>query len=383
MKFSIQRLSFMNQLNHVTRAVPAKATIPVLTGIKIQVNQEGLTLIGSDAEISIESFIDINDDSYNLQVEEIGSIVVTARLFNEIIKKLPTEIIYLETNDQNILTITSGQAVFELNCIDGQVYPHLPEIEDVNSLVLPTLLFKEMINQTIFSASNQESRPVLTGLHITSGDQFISGVATDSHRLSRRIIPVSYSKEELEFESMTIPKKTVQELSRIVEDDQALKMIVADKQVIFMVDNLIIYSRLLEGNYPETNRLIPLEHTTEIIVDSQDFLDAIERASLISHQGKNNVVQLDISTQAVDLSVHSNERGQASETISIKSVIGEELKISFNPDYMKDALRSFGPVDIKIGFQSAVRPLLLKAVDENQKENNELIQLLTPIRTHY
>ena len=383
MKFTIQRHAFMIQLTNVTRAVSAKATIPVLTGIKMQVNEQGLTIIGSDAEISIESFLSANNEEYNLNVIESGSIVVTARLFTEIIKKLPTDVISIESNDQFLLTITSGQAVFNLNGIDGQAYPHLPEFDSDSSINLPTLLFKDLINQTIFSASNQESRPVLTGLHLIAGDQSICGVATDSHRLSRRIIPISYFKEQLNFESLTIPKKTVQELSRIVEDQQELKLIVAEKQVIFMVENLIIYSRLLEGNYPDTNRLIPQEHNTEIIIDSFEFLAAIERASLMSHQGKNNVVQLEIQNQDVNLSVHSNERGQASESISTKEVIGDDLKISFNPDYMKDALRSFGPIDVKIGFQSSVRPLLLTAVEKDSQENNQLLQLLTPIRTHY
>ncbi|UPQ86379.1 DNA polymerase III subunit beta [Ignavigranum ruoffiae] len=385
MKFTIHRQAFMNQLANVTRAVPVKATIPVLTGIKIVAQEDGITLIGSDAEISIEAFLDTNDEAYQLEIIEPGSIVVTARLFSEIIKKLPTDIITIETDEQYLLTIRSGQAVFNLNGIDGQSYPHLPEIVAESTLELPTLLFRDLINQTIFSASNQESRPVLTGLHLSSGDHFLSGVATDSHRLSRRMIPVKYSQEELNFESINIPKKTVQELSRIIEDEDQLKMMVADKQVIFTMDNLVIYSRLLEGNYPDTNRLIPQDHQTEIVVDSQEFLAAIERASLMSHQGKNNVVQLDINDQQVELLVNSNERGQASEIIEVKSAEGDDLKISFNPDYMKDALKSFGPIDIHIGFQTPVRPLLLTPAEKNENEtaNNQLLQLLTPIRTHY
>ncbi len=382
MKFTINRNSFINELSNVTRAVPAKATIPVLTGIKLSVTNEGVTLIGSDAEISIESFISIQDEQYQLNIEEVGELVITARLFNDIIRKLPTEDITLESNDQFLLTITSGQAVFNLNGIDANTYPQLPEINEDQRLDLPTILFKDLINQTIFSASNQESRPILTGLHLTAGDKLLQGVATDSHRLSRREIPVTYAQSELNFDSMTIPKKTVTELTRIVQDDQTLQMIVAEKQVIFMVDNLIIYSRLLEGNYPDTQRLIPNENSTEIIVDSINFLSAIERASLMAHQGKNNAVQLTIEDQVVELSVHSNERGQANEEIETKSVIGDNIKISFNPDYMKDALRSFGGSDIKIGFQSAVRPLLISSASQDT-DNDQLLQLLTPIRTHY
>lgn len=382
MKFTIQRQAFINQLNHVSRAIPAKATIPVLTGIKIDVNFDGIRLIGSDSEISIESFIDKNDEQYHLNIEEEGSLVVTSRLFNDIIRKLPTNDVTLETDDQFVLTISSGQAIFTLNGINGATYPQLPVIEEDHKVKLPTLLFKEMINQTIFSASNQESRPILTGLHFTAQDQFVIGVATDSHRLSRREIPVAYSKNELNFENMTIPKKTVIELTRIVEDNQDLFMIVADKQVIFNIDNLVIYSRLLEGNYPDTQRLIPQKNDIEIIVDSNVLLGAIDRASLLSHQGKNNVVQLSLENNKVELSVNSNERGQASEEIDVKSVQGSEIKISFNPDYMKDALKAFSGADIKLGFQSNVRPILITALESSHQAHNDSLQLLTPIRTH-
>lgn len=382
MKFTIQRQAFINQLNHVSRAIPVKATIPVLTGIKIEASQEGLRLIGSDSEISIESFIDIKDEQYQLQVEQEGSIVVTARLFNDIIRKLPTNDVTLSADEQFVLTITSGQAVFTLNGMNGNTYPQLPTIEEDHKVKLPTLLFKEMINQTIFSASNQESRPILTGLHFSAHDEYIIGVATDSHRLSRREIPVAYSQAELNFDNMTIPKKTVIELTRIVEDEQNLYMTIADKQVIFNVDNLVIYSRLLEGNYPDTQRLIPQANDIEIVVDSNVLLSAIDRASLLSHQGKNNVVQLHLENNQVELSVNSNERGQASEAIDVKSTKGSEIKISFNPDYMKDALKSFGGVDVVLGFQSNVRPILITAVESSQQAHNDSLQLLTPIRTH-
>lgn len=383
MKFTIQRQAFMTQLNHVSHAIPVKATIPVLTGIKIEVSNQGIRLIGSDSEISIESFLDINDDQYHLNIEQEGSIVVTSRLFNDIIRKLPTNDVTLESDDQFVLTISSGQAVFTLNGMNGSTYPQLPTIEEDHQIKLPTLLFKELIHQTIFSASNQESRPILTGLHFSAKDQYIIGVATDSHRLSRREIPVQYSQNELNFDNMTIPKKTVTELTRIVEDNQELFMTVANKQVIFNVDNLVIYSRLLEGNYPDTQRLIPQDNHIEITVDSNNFLNAIERASLLSHQGKNNVVQLSLENNRVELSVNSNERGQASEEIDVKSIKGSEIKISFNPDYMKDALKAFSGADIILSFQSNVRPILMKTVKASEQVHNECIQLLTPIRTHH
>ncbi|XJS10645.1 DNA polymerase III subunit beta [Aerococcaceae bacterium WGS1372] len=382
MKFTIGRAAFTAQLIDVSRAIPVKSTIPILTGLKITATQEGITLIGSDSDISIESFLSVEDDSWNLSIEETGSIVVTARIFNDIIRKLPTSSVTIETNEQFVLTAKSGDAVFSLNGQDGQAYPKLPEVDSDYKINLPTVLFKDLINQTIFSASNQESRPVLTGVNLTIADGYVSGAATDSHRLSKREIPVEFNQDQVELSNMTIPKKTLNELERIVEDDQKLEMILTEQQVIFLVDNLTIYSRLLEGNYPDTDRLIPDSHSTEITLNADSFLQAIDRASLMSHQGKNNVVQLDITEDNIDLSVQGSSLGSANESINFKTITGDPLKISFNPDYMKDALRSFQSVDIKIGFNSSVRPLLLTAVEPSESPHNELLQLLTPIRTH-
>lgn len=382
MKFTISKNAFNAYLADVSRAIPAKATIPILTGLKITVTKEGVTLIGSDSEISIESFLSIEDESLGLSIEEEGSIVVTARLFNDIIRKLPTSEVTIESNEQFVVTLKSGQAVFSLNGTDGSQYPKLPEIESDRQIILPTVLFKELINQTIFSASNQESRPVLTGVHLSMKEGYMLGVATDSHRLSQRQIPLEMNASQENLDSITIPKKTLTELVRIVEDDQNIEMIITSQQVIFLIDNLIIYSRLLEGNYPETSRLIPESHNTVLTLNSEEFMQAIDRASLMSHQGKNNVVQLAIHSDKVELSVQGSNLGSANEEIATKSIEGEELKISFNPDYMKEALRSFNAVDIQIGFQSSVRPMLLFAVDKSEVAHNELLQLLTPIRTH-
>lgn len=382
MKFTINRNALTTQLANVSRAIPSKATIQILTGLKLSVSNEGITLIGSDSDISIESFLPIDDETLNLTIEETGHVVLPARLFNEIVKKLPLENVTIEMNENFSVTVTSGKAMFNIVGIDGDAYPHLPEIEADKRITLPTASFKQMINQTIFAASNQESRPVLTGIHLQATSNYLTAIATDSHRLSKREIPVDINETQLNFDAITIPKKTMTELTRIIEDDQTLFMIVAQQQVIFIADNLTIYSRLLEGNYPETSRLIPTSHQTEMVVNANEFHQAIDRAALMSHEGKNNVVQLTVDNAVVELSVSGNEAGHVAEIINTKTAGGDDLKISFNPDYMKDALKSFGDIAVKVEFQSAVRPLLISAETESEIPHNQLLQLLTPVRTH-
>ena len=169
---------------------------------------------------------------------------------------------------------------------------------------------------------------------------------------------------------------------RIAEDEQDLTMIISHQQVIFLLNGVTIYSRLLEGMYPDAERLIPTEYQSEIVVNSTEFLNAIDRASLMSREGSSNVVQMTIENGEVVLSVRGNELGKVAEVIETKKIEGKDIKISFNPEYMKDALKSFDGSDISLQMQSAVRPLLLQLDTPSEIENNRLLQLLTPIRTH-
>lgn len=386
MKFSIHRDYFNTQVNHVIRAISNKTTIPILTGIKIEASEEGITLIGSDSEISIESFISADNPATELQVEQPGDIVVGARLFSEIIKKLPTKTINFSTDENNLLTIQSGTAVFTLNGQSGDKYPHLPQFSRQQQIELPTYEFKQMVSHTIFAASNQENRPVLTGLNLTINENELVAVATDSHRLSRESISIE-GNQVANDEAITIPKKTMNELIRIAADDDPLYLVLTDQQAIFITGPMTIYSRLLDGNYPDTDSLIPKNSSTELVVDATEFSHVIDRASLISHQSINNVVHLNLSSDKVEVSVKSNERGQVVEAVKYEEATGDPLRISFNPDYMKEALQSFSDRQVRIQFQSPVRPMLILPVenDEDTEENQEplnLLQLLTPIRSH-
>ena len=379
MRFSINRDYFIEQLNHVIRAIPSKTTMQILTGLKIELTNDQLILIGSDSNISIENIINVSEPAAQLTIIETGGIILTARLFIDIIKKLPTPIIEIEVNDRHTATIQSGKATFTLNGIHVNQYPKLPEISDTQELTIPSLLLKKMINQTIFSASNQETRPILTGLNITFHKTHLTGVTTDSHRLSKRDIPVETDLEQL---SLTIPKKTVIELTRILDDDTDVSISIMNQQIIFSFANLVIYSRLLEGNFPEVNRLIPTQHNTRLVVNTQQFIQAIDRAALLARVAKSNVVQLNINENSVSLYVQGITIGNSTEEIAYESVSGSPLVIAFNPDYMLDAIRSFGEESIKLSFISGERPLLLETASDSPDPHNQLIQILTPIRTH-
>ncbi|MBM7712060.1 DNA polymerase III subunit beta [Enterococcus xiangfangensis] len=376
MKFTINRARFIQELQTVQRAISSKTTIPILTGVKIELNHEGLNLTGSNADISIETFLAADDEKAELQIAETGTIVLQARFFSEIIRRLPEATFTLEVQENHQVLITSGAAHFTVNGLDADNYPHLPVVEEQNQLKLPVHMLTKLISETVFSVSQHESRPILTGVHFTMANGQLLAVATDSHRLSQRIVPVENANNDFDI---VIPGKSLVELSRSLSDEEAeVEISIMENQVLFKTPSMYFYSRLLEGNYPDTNRLIPTSFNTELTFSVPTLLAAIERASLLSHEGRNNIVRLAIADNSVILYGNSPEIGKVEEELVYEKVEGEPLEISFNPDYMKDALRAFGDMSIKIQFISAIRPFTL----EPSEGDVSFIQLITPVRTN-
>ncbi|MFC6169455.1 DNA polymerase III subunit beta [Loigolactobacillus jiayinensis] len=378
MQFSIKRSLFVKNLNDVQRAISSKTTIPILTGLKLVLTEAGLMLTGSDADISIEAFISADDEKNELEVGSTGSIVLPARFFGEIVKKLPEDTMTLEVKDNFQTELRSGPAAFTINGLDANNYPNLPVIDTDKQVVLDAAVLKQLIAQTVIAVSNQESRPILTGIHLVLADQELLAVATDSHRLSQRKIQLDIDAA-IHYD-VIIPGKSLIELSRTLGDDvENVEMRIAENQVLFVAGTTSFYSRLLEGNYPETSRLIPTSSSTQVEFNAPQLLSAIERASLLSHESHNNVVKLalDPATNQVTIYGNSPDVGNVEETLAGKNLTGDELEISFNPDYMKDALHSFGQTEIRIAFTSALRPFTLVPTEDA----DHFIQLITPVRT--
>ena len=382
MKFSINRQAFLKNLADVQRAIPSKTTIPILTGIKLVVSQEGITLTGSDSEVSIEIFLPVEHEELQLSIHETGSIVLPARFFGEIVKKLPQNTFTLETNDQLQATITAGSAAFTLNGLSAHDYPQLPEVEKDYVLTLPVPLFRQVILQTSIAVSTAESRPILTGIHMVIANNQLKAVATDSHRLSQRIIPLEMpeASNALTFE-ITLPGKTLIELSRIIDGLETIDFAITENQVLFQTETLSFYSRLLEGRYPDTDRLINDQFNTAITVVASDLVAAVDRASLMSHTDKNNIATLSINENRILLTGNSPEIGKVEEEIMVENFEGASLEVSFNPDYLKDALRLFGSSEAKIQFLEANRPFTLTLKDNHSDIPYSFIQLVTPVRT--
>ncbi|MBB1062505.1 DNA polymerase III subunit beta [Limosilactobacillus fastidiosus] len=378
MKFTINRSAFISQLNNVLRAISSKTTIPILTGLKMVVANDSITLTGSNSDITIESIMSANDENYELTISEPGSIVLPARFFSEIVKKLPDKNVTIEVTSGFQADITSGNAKFQINGQNAENFPHLPEVEADNPVILANDILKEVIRQTVIAVSKQESRPILAGIHVTLHNGLLTAVATDSHRLAQRKVNLE-GIGDVNYD-VIIPGKSLDELSGMISDvKDDVKMQVTDNQVLFVFGNTHFYSRLLEGNYPETSQLIPDSADTTIELDAGAFLSSIDRASLLSHESRNDVVKLTIKPgeNLVRISGDSPDIGMVEEDVTTSSVEGNDLEISFNPNYMKDALRSFGQSTVRVSFTSPLRPFTLVPTEDTEN----FVHLITPVRT--
>lgn len=380
MKFVIQRDRLLASIQDVVKAISSRTAIPILTGMKIEAKEDGITLTGSDSDISIESFIPKEEDGI-VYVEQIepGSIVLQAKYFPEIVRKVPMNAVEIESDAQLNVTIRSGSAEFKLNGHDAEEYPQLPKLHSEDSFELPADLLKNVIKETVFAVSTQETRPLLTGVNVRVQEDQLHFVATDSHRLASRQIPVSTNETALGFQNVVIPGKSLTELNKILDENQdPVEIRITNNQILFRTKHLYFLSRLLEGNYPDTSRLIPSESKTSLQIDTKELLRSIDRASLLAKENRNNVVKL-VTQDSGQLEISSNspEVGRVVEEVTVQEISGEELRISFSAKYMMDALKVIESEQVKIEFTGAMRPFLIRPTDDE-----DLLQLITPVRTY-
>ncbi|BAC11958.1 DNA polymerase III subunit beta [Oceanobacillus iheyensis] len=378
MRFTIQRDKLINGVSNVMKAISARTVIPILTGMKIEVKNHGVTLTGSDSDISIEYYIPIEEDGI-VHVENIeeGTIILQAKYFPDIVRKLPESTVDIVVDDQLNVRITSGKAEFNLNGQSAEEYPQLPKVQTENSFELPIDLLKSMIKQTVFAVSTMETRPILTGVNLKLVDNSLSFTATDSHRLARREIPVSNAP--IEISQIVVPGKSLNELNKILGDsEETVEISVTNNQILFRTKHLNFLSRLLDGNYPETSRLIPEQSKTKIQLKTKELLGTIDRASLLAKEERNNVVKFNApGNSMIEISSNSPEVGNVVEEITADQMEGEDVKISFSSKYMIDALKAIEYDEVQIEFTGAMRPFIIRPVGDDS-----ILQLILPVRTY-
>jgi len=373
MQFQMNKDKLLYHLVISQKALSNKTPNPALTGIKVDVFKDRLLLTTSNGEISILKTI--TDPS--LQVEEEGTVLIPGRYFVEIIRKLDGQNVLLSSHEDNLLKIEADHSDITLNLLDVEDYPKLLFKESAESVKVNVRVFKTLIRQTAFAASSVENRPILTGVYLKLDGNLLTGVATDSYRLAKKSIELDqiYAPTDV-----IIPSKAVEELGRILEDNQKnVELHFSPSSILFKYDGTLLLSRLLEGNYPETSKLIPLEFPNEVVFNKEQLLIAIERASLLSiRDGQNAIVKLEIKEDdTVEISSSSPEIGRVLEEIQpVAEVKGNPLKIAFSSKFLLDALKAFNSSEIKVGFTGEIRPFVMTG-----EYDPDMLQLILPVKT--
>ena len=373
MFLKIKQNILMEHLNYVIKGISSKNLIPVLNCIKFELNNKGLYLMSTDNEIAIKTFIDAKNIE---EIKEMGDIVVSGRFIYDIIRKLPNEIINIEEVIDNKLSITTNNSSFSLNCNNSLEFPALELEDNKNPIILKKKSLKNIISQTAFATSTQESRPVLTGINFKITDNFLECTATDSYRLAKKKIVLNETIAE--NINIIIPTKNLIELIKLFkEDDNDIEMHIFNNKVIFKFDSIIMMSRLINGTYPDTSKLIPEEFSVIIEAKLNNFYDCIDRASLLTNEADKNTIKLESKEQEIIISSNIPEIGNVVERMSVEKNSEEDIKIAFSSKYMMDSLKSFESEDIIISFNGEIKPIILK-----NKNSDDLIQLILPIKTY-
>jgi DNA polymerase-3 subunit beta len=377
MKLTILRNELNDAIQHVSKAVASRTTIPILSGIKVDASFNGVTLTASDTDISIQSFIPLETANKTIvTIEKTGSVVLTAKFFVEIIKKLPHEEVHIEVGERFQTLITSGATEIQLVGLDPEEFPVLPTVQEDQVVSIPGDLLRDMIRQTVFAVTTNESTPILTGVLWNLQDGIYKFVATDRHRLASRTATVELY--DVRFSNIVISGKTLNELAKIVPDQNVMvDIVVTDNQVLFKLGNVLFYSRMLDGTYPDTSKIIPQSFKTELVLNTKALSDSIDRAYLLSREEKTNIVRL-ITTDdgRIEISSSSSELGKVTEQLDVIEIRGEPLKIAFNSKYMLDVLKVIDSEELFIGFNGAMSPIIIRP---NDHENS--LHLILPYRT--
>ena len=377
MKLKIKRELLLENLNKVSKAISTKNLIPTLAGIKFDLTDNGLTLTASNNDITIQKFIKIEEN--NMSVEKEGIIIIQGKEILDIVRIIKEEEINIEVIDElKVLIYTDDEKIkYDLNVINKNEYPNVNLEKSDNYVVISSEQLLNIVKETAFATSTDESRPVLTGINFKINGDILECSATDSYRLAKKEIRLTKPVEEIY--NIIIPGKNIIEFSRIIDDKEGeIKLHIFNNKILLEENDLLFQSRLINGNYPNTSKLIPEDSILKITANLSQLYNVIEQASILTNDKEKNIVSL--STNGKNLLIMksvSNEKGKAEMKMNIEKNNNEDITIAFSAKYMMEALNALNTENVEMSFIGEVKPITLKNTEEDG-----LIQLVVPIRTY-
>ena len=350
MKLVLSKSNLLNGVQIVSKAVPNKTTMSILECILIDATKGVITLTANDMELGIETIIEG-------EIIQKGIIALDAKIFLEIVRKLPDSNITIETDDNYKTTITCEKAKFNIIGKSGEDFSYLPEIERHDSIIISQFTLKEVVRQTIFSIADNDNNKLMTGELFEINDNVLKVVSLDGHRISIRKIDL---KESYTSKKVVVPGKTLNEISKILpgDTDKDVSIFFTDNHVVFEFDNTTVVSRLIEGEYFRIDQMLSSDYETKVRINKKELLSCIDRATLLIKEGDKKPIIINIIDGSMELKINSIV-GSMNEEIDITKS-GKDLMIGFNPKFLIDALRVIDDEEIDIYLVNPKAPCFIR-----------------------
>lgn len=352
MKVSVSKENLVKGIQTVQNVVAARSTLPILGNVLLEAQDDKLKLVATDLELGISCEIPV-------KVHEPGATTVPAKRFAEIVKELPDQEVTLQAKKNNTLTLECGKCFFKVMGLPREEFPKFPSFESHEALVLKQSLLREMLTKTYFAVSRDETRYVLNGVYFLLRGRTLTLVATDGRRLA--LIEREAGPGEKLDRGMIIPAKTVQELLRTLGEEGDVRLVFGENQILFELDGVGIVSRLIEGEFPNYEQVVPKETREKVRMRREDLLQATRRVGLLASQD-SLAVKLDLAKNKVILSKNTPDVGEAKEELGAEYQ-GEPLTIGFNPNYLMDVLKNLDQETVEMELAGADRPGVVRTSD--------------------
>lgn len=355
MKLTFQKNELVKSVSISMKAVPGKTTMPILECILIDATSNEIKFTSNDMELGIETIVQGN-------ILEKGQVALDARIFSEIVRKLPENEVMIQTDENLLTTITCEKARFSIPGKSGEDFSYLPLIEKTDNITISQFTLKEIIRQTIFSIAANENNKLMTGELFEIRDNTLKVVSLDGHRIAIRRIEL---KENYPHRKVVVPGKTLNEISKILsgEVDDLVDIYFSENHIMFVFDNTTVVSRLIDGEYFRIDQMLSSDYETKVMINKKEFLDCIDRATLLVKEGDKKPIIINVTDGSMELKINS-AMGSMDEEIDIDKE-GKDIMIGFNPKFLIDALKVIDDEEISIYLVNPKAPCFIRNDEES------------------